>query len=396
MRLRFKLLLKSINSGQLASFSIASLIGAVIVLLGIWSYRETGQVTESQSNIFKGQYLVITKPVSSVGTIASLIADINPAAFSENEIRDFESVEGVNDIAPFSSSGFDVHGYAEFIGISLSTRMFLESVPDRFLDIPLQDWTAGIGDKEIPVIVPRTYLDFYNYGFAASNAVPQLSEGLVSAVSLRIRLDGNGLSSVYNCRIAGFSDRLNSILVPESFLSQANRMFGPGQPSEPVRLIVETASNGFSRVSEYISDNGYTIEGGGETARLATVLKRVLVSVIIVGAVFSILAFVLLLVTVMLMIERNRSKNAILSSLGYTRKAIATPYQLLAVCMDLVTCILATACALLLKPLISGILTQLSPGYTPGGNGLIVISAVILFMLTAALHTLTIRRNASV
>ena len=105
MRLRFKLLLKSINSGQLASFSIASLIGAVIVLLGIWSYRETGQVTESQSNIFKGQYLVITKPVSSVGTIASLIADINPAAFSENEIRNFESVEGVNDIAPFSSSG---------------------------------------------------------------------------------------------------------------------------------------------------------------------------------------------------------------------------------------------------------------------------------------------------
>lgn len=394
MRLRFKLLLKSINAGQLAVFSIASLIGTIIVLLGIWTYSEVGQITENQNNIFKGQYLVITKPVSSVGTIASLIVkDANPSAFSDSEIAKLESVEGVNDIAPFSSSCFDVHGYAEFIGIDLSTKMFLESVPDRFLDIPLQDWKADISDREIPVIVPRTYLDFYNYGFAASNTVPQISEGLVSAVALCIRLDGNGMSGTYSCRIAGFSDRINSILVPESFLSQANRLFG-SKAEAPVRMIVETAPNGFSNVSEFIADHGYTIEGGGETARLATVLKRVLMAVIAVGAIFSVLAFVLLLVTVMLMIERNRAKNAILSSLGYTRKAIAAPYQLLAIGMDLVTCILATAGALLLKPLISSIMEQLSPAGVPAHNGTIVLLAVIMFVLSAALHTITIFRKS--
>lgn len=394
MRLRFRLLLKSINTGQLTAFSIASLIGAVIVFLGIWSYREVSRATDTQSSIFKGQYLVITKPVSSVGTIASLlIKDANPSAFTDNEIRQMEQAAGVNDIAAFRSSDFDVHGFAEFGGIQLSTRMFLESVPDRFIDLPLQDWQASVTDHTVPVIVPRTYLDFYNYGFAASNEVPQLSEGLVSAVTLRIRLDGKGLSSVYSCRIAGFSDRINSILVPESFLEQASRMFGETEV-QPVRLIVETASNGFTRVSDYITEKGYIIEGGGESARLATVLKRVLMAVIIVGAVFSILAFVLLLVTVTLMIERNRTKNAILSSLGYTRRAIAAPYQLLAIGMDLVTCALATLCALLIKPLIGGIIEQLSPQYHAGNGSTIILAAVLLLLLSSALHTLTIYRRS--
>lgn len=390
MRLRFRLLLKSINSGQLVTFSIASLIGAVIVILGIWSYSQVSKVMESRNSVFKGQYLVVTKPVSSANTITSLILkNANPSAFSKKEITQLEELDGVSDIAPFRSSDFDTYGYAGFMGVDLSTKMFLESVPDRFLDISPNDWKADVDDREIPVIVPRTYLDFYNYGFASSNGTPQISEELLSAVTVRLVLNGGGRTRNYSCRVAGFSDRLNSILVPESFLMQASETFG-GKGTEPVRLIIETTPNGFTKVSQFITDNGYVIEGGGDTARLATVLKRVLTVVIIVGAIFSALAFILLLITVMLMIERNRTKNAILSSLGYTHKAIAAPYQTLAIGMDILSCLLATVCAFLLKPLVSDVLAQLSPAYIPGENGTILISAVVLLILSAGLHTITI------
>ena len=260
MRLRFRLLLKSINSGQLVTFSIASLIGAVIVILGIWSYSQVSKVMESQSSVFKGQYLVVTKPVSSANTITSLILkNANPSAFSKKEITQLEELDGVRDIAPFRSSDFDTYGYAGFMGVDLSTKMFLESVPDRFLDISPNDWKADVDDREIPVIVPRTYLDFYNYGFASSNGTPQISEGLLSAVTVRLVLNGGGRTRNYSCRVAGFSDRLNSILVPESFLMQASETFG-GKGTEPVRLIIETTPNGFTKVSQYITDNGYVIE----------------------------------------------------------------------------------------------------------------------------------------
>ena len=57
-------------------------------------------------------------------------------------------------------------------GIHLSTDMFFESVPDEFVDIKLDKWHFDESTHTIPIIIPRNYLNLYNFGFAQSRSLP--------------------------------------------------------------------------------------------------------------------------------------------------------------------------------------------------------------------------------
>ena len=41
-------------------------------------------------------------------------------------------------------------------------------------------------------LFPRNYLNLYNFGFAQSRSLPQLSEGVMGMVNLDIRITGAG------------------------------------------------------------------------------------------------------------------------------------------------------------------------------------------------------------
>ena len=110
-------------------------------------------------------------------------------------------------------------------GIHLSTDMFFESVPDEFVDIKLDKWHFDEETHTIPIIIPRNYLNLYNFGFAQSRSLPKLSEGLMGLIQMDIMMRGNGRVEQYKGNIVGFSNRLNTILVPQSFMNWANHLF---------------------------------------------------------------------------------------------------------------------------------------------------------------------------
>ena len=112
-------------------------------------------------------------------------------------------------------------------GIHLSTDMFFESVPDEFVDIKLDKWHFDEETHTIPIIIPRNYLNLYNFGFAQSRSLPKLSEGLMGLIQMDIMMRGNGRVEQYKGNIVGFSNRLNTILVPQSFMNWANKNFAP-------------------------------------------------------------------------------------------------------------------------------------------------------------------------
>ena len=66
----------------------------------------------------------------------------------------------------------------------------------------------------VPIILPRSYLAIYNFGFAQSQSLPKLSEGVVGMIELGIVLRGDGREERLKGRVIGFSSRLNTILVP--------------------------------------------------------------------------------------------------------------------------------------------------------------------------------------
>ena len=121
----------------------------------------------------------------------------------------------------------------------MSTQMFFESVPDAYIDVKSADWRFDEQSDFLPIILPRNYLNLYNFGFAQSRNLPQLSEGVLGLVNVDIHISGNGKSRSFKGNIVGFSNRLNTILVPDRFMQWANGEFGNREVKDPSRLIVE-------------------------------------------------------------------------------------------------------------------------------------------------------------
>ena len=185
MRLLFKLLRKNVSVWQLIGFALANIVGSVIVLLGVKSYFDVIKVLDSYQGLFGGDFVVLSKPVSSASTLAGIFGH-SPKSFKKDDIEELQHVAGVSRVEKFRTASFPVYGIVSLGEIEVSTEMFLESVPNDFMDIELDEWRASTEDRTIPLVVPRAYLNFYNYGFAASRGMPQIGESLFSAVPIKL------------------------------------------------------------------------------------------------------------------------------------------------------------------------------------------------------------------
>lgn len=393
MRLLFRLLRKNVNFWQIAGFALANLVGAVIVLFGIQAYKDAAQVLKSPDSVLSSNFIVVSKPVSAVNTLAGALGG-GPRSFSQEEIGEIASMEGVTTVATFRTAQFGVYGGLSYGGFNFSTEMFVESVPDQFLDIDPKIWTATPDSKEIPVIIPQTYLNFYNYGFAAARGTPQLGPELFALVPLRLSINGLEGRRSYTGRIVGLSDRLNSILVPEDFLIAANDRFAIEEPMAPTRVIIEAGSEASKPLMDYINKNGYVVDGGSEDAvRMLAIVRTIISIVVALGLLVSSLSFFLLLVSILLLIEKNRYKNDTLHQLGYPDKMIALPYQTLAVGVDMVVWVIGSVITMLVYPVLASLMQTISPGFESSGPWLIILSALGLCLFFALIHIWLIRRK---
>lgn len=66
-----------------------------------------------------------------------------------------------------------------------------------------------------------------------------------------IMMRGNGRVEQYKGNIVGFSNRLNTILVPQSFMKWANENFAPNAEAQPARLIIEVSNPADSAIASY-------------------------------------------------------------------------------------------------------------------------------------------------
>lgn len=251
----WKLLKQHISVAQLAGFFLANLCGMVIVLLSVQFYKDVLPVFTQGDSFMKKDYLILSKKVSTLG---SLVGKSN--TFSAGDVDEIKKQPFTAEVGAFKPTQFRVSAGMGVQGMQMSTDMFFESVPDRFVDAKLDRWKFDASQEVIPIIVPRNYLNLYNFGFAQSRNLPKISEGLVGMVNLDIRLMGNGQVKMMKGNIVGFSDRLNTILVPETFVDWANKVYGTGQQTEPSRLIVEVHNPADERIARFLKEKGYETE----------------------------------------------------------------------------------------------------------------------------------------
>lgn len=323
----WKLLRKNISVGQMAGYAIANFIGLAIVLSAIRFYNDVSALldTDSEKSVVSEDYLVLSKPVSLLNTITG-----TASGFSHADIDDILAQPWAASAGAFTSADFNVAASLDLGGRGFSSYLFLESVPDEFIDIKPKGWkfNAAAGTAaEVPVIISKDYLALYNFGFAAGRGLPQLTEGLISDVPIMLRLTGNGHSDYMRARIVGFSSRLNTIAVPEDFMVWANDRYSSPDAENPSRLIVRVNRPGDPAVSEYLRTKGYEVAGDKVDSGKATYFLTVLTSVVIaVGAVISLLALFILMLSIFLLMQKNREKIRDLLLLGYTPSQVAAGY----------------------------------------------------------------------
>lgn len=385
----WKLLRQHISVAQLAGFFIANLCGMVIVMLGIQFYNDVSPVFTLEDSFIKKDYIVVTKKVSTLGSIAG-----KSGTFSDYEMDDLKSQPFTVEVGAFQPSQFKVSAGISFGGMDISTAMFLESVPDGFVDVRADAWSYTDGQSEIPIIIPRNYLNLYNFGFARSRNLPQLSEGMVGLVSLNLYIAGNGKRDMKKGRIVGFSNRLNTILVPESFMNSANATYGGNKKWEPSRLIIEVDNPADERIARYFNDNGYETEDSKLDAGKMTWFLKVAVGVVMaVGLVISLLSFYILLLSIYLLLQKNTDKLENLILIGYGTSRVAMPYQILTVAVNLMVLVLSVIIMLIVRGIYTDALSDIITGTDDVSIAMSCVFGVILFILVSVYNIIAIRRK---
>lgn len=385
----WKLLKQHISLSQLLGFSLANVCGMVIVLLAVQFYRDVLPMFTQENSFLKGDYIIISKKVSTLGTIVG-----KQTTFSAGDIAEIEEQPFVKRVGSFLPSQFKVMAGMGLQGIKMSTDLFFESVPDAYVDVQSEEWKFNPESNIIPIIIPRNYLNLYNFGFAQSRNLPQLSEGIIGMVNLDIRLVGNGKTEQMKGHIVGFSSRLNTILVPESFIRWANARFSTGVEAEPSRLIVEVGNPADERIVQFVQRKGYEMEGNElEAGKTVWFLKLIVGVVLSVGLLISVLSFYILILSIYLLLQKNMRKLETLLLIGYSPAQVARPYQVLAVVLNLSVLLLGIAIVIGIRGTYLPVITSLLPD--AGNESLLpaLLTGACVFLLVSVLNIVMVRRK---
>lgn len=389
MKLVWKLLRQNISKGQLAGFFIANLIGLTIVLLGLQFYFDVNPLFSEKDAVMKRDFMVLTKRVSVMNAI-------NPGAtgFSEKEIDAMTKERFVTQVGAFTASRYKVFGGITTGQGGINTEMFFESVPDDFIDVKTDSWRFSPSDDFIPIILPKNYLDLYNFGFAEARSMPKISQGIVGMVNLDITISGRRQYRDFKGKIVGFSSRINTILVPESFMRWSNENFGEKTETRPSRLMVEVSNPADPNIATFLQQKKYEVEGeNSAVSKMSYFLKIIVVIVVVIGVIICVLSFFVLTLSIYLLLEKNMEKLRNLRLIGYSKSFVIRPYELLAAGMNVIILALSLLAVILVRGKYIETIRTVWTDFEGVGVWPSVAVGIAVFLLLSLLNVVVIRRK---
>lgn len=382
-----KIVKKEYKKIQLYGASVGALTGLILLLSAGQFYFDMQVVMSENKDLIAPEYLVVNKKVSFLETF-----NLKEATFSDREIREIREQEWAECVEGFISNQFALSAYAESERFpDFFTDLFFEAIPDGYLDVGDKNWQWSPGQNLVPIILPREYLNLYNFGFASSQGLPQISPETVSLVNFRIMIRGMGQSAEFDARIVGFSSRINSILVPWDFLSWANENYGIQRERKISRLAIVTKDPTHPEIISFLSGKGYeTSKEKLKSSRLNIILRFIISVLGGLGAVIVFLSFLVFILSFQLMISRSQEKIQKLKLLGYTYREISRPYILHFAGILIILSILTL---LILWALHSVFVNSMNTWNMPASGGIqlaVFISAASIMVLMFIVNSLAI------
>jgi hypothetical protein len=383
----FQILWKDQSRWHLLWAVLGTVAGFVLLLTGIHFYENMNKVLTENEDLLDPEYIIVNKEVGIGQTLG-----LGTGGFSEEEIAEIRQQPFAEEVAPFISNAFPISAFTKSRQFpNFYTELFFEAVPDAFVDVKSDDWGWDPDKDHIPVILPQDYLNLYNFGFAQSQGLPQIPREMIGMLQFSVVLKGATEKATYPGRIIGFSNRINSILVPYDFLAWANEKFGYLEQPMPSRVILVSPDPTDPEIIRFIEEKGYdTIREKLKSSRLNIILKFVLSFLVLIAGIIIGLAFMIFLLSLQLMISRSAEKIKRLSKLGYHHTEISRPYIIILFLLLFIV----TSIALLISAVISDKMAAMAAAWNMEVNsslsGTIYLVSIGLVLALFALNTLSI------
>ena len=308
------LLWRQRSSWQTIGAAVGSCVGIFLLLLALQVQRDVRYLTEGGDK--SGEYVSINKQVSLLNTLGV------KAVFADADLAEVRSQPFIEQVGLYTANRFKVSARIRSLGFY--SDLFFESVPTNMLDVQPSAFEWAEGQREIPIIMSRDYLALYNFGFAASQGLPQLTASAIGSVNLEITLYGQGRAQVFVGRIVGFSDRVNSILVPDNFMRWANSQLAEQPDDGPSRLLMRVKNPYDADFRNFLESHGYEVSTGrligGKVAAMLRLLTYVLAAI---GGVIMLLSVLVFLLSFQLRIAQAAPDIKLLLQIGYKQAQLS-------------------------------------------------------------------------
>ena len=288
-------------------------IGVLVLLCCIQLYFNINSLLKDRHPRKDGwDYISVTKTITN----ENMAAD---HSFTDAEIIGMRDQPFIEDAQPLLANRFLVKATGG-AALPFTTDLFLESIDNTFLDTVPSDFTWKEGQQILPVIMSADYLELYNTVFAPSKDLPQISPQSISAVMVQIEcVDATGVPHYFRGSVVALSERINSVLVPRSFLEWANKRFAGTETWKPARIFIKTRDANSPELLSFLEAKQYHInKDKSRFGRVKQVLQGVVSGLSAFGVLVILLAMVLFSFYLQLMIARSRENLQLLLTLGYS------------------------------------------------------------------------------
>ena len=269
------------------------------------------------------------------------ILTFNANSIGAQQAEEIAAMEGVVYAAPQTPLKMPLHATGNIMGSEVATDAVVIGIGPQVLAGELSDPKVFSYDEAtsypVPCVLPRYFLDMYNFAYAESMGLPKINESFaigkdfILHIGASFLLGGPGGGPAQDvqipCRIVGMTSNPSlfvGLLIPLGHALEMNRMYGSGGEIQYNALHVEVAdARDVAGITAKIRAMGFIVQSRLESlekvqmaAQAATLLTGLFAALIVAIAAAGIFN------TFSLIMAQRRGEVGLLRAVGGTRREV--------------------------------------------------------------------------
>lgn len=365
-----QIIFQKVNKRQLFVVALGGFTGFLFLLTVVHFFGVIQNLAPGDDSV--GANLVIAQKKVTKYTAF----DSKSNLFTESELKTISEHPAVKKMEPVVNNSFSISLAMKEEGLPyFRTDIFVQAVSNDLLDVQIDDWQWSENSEFVPLIMPRDFMLMLNQ-FAASYKIPQVSEDIAKTLNFTLEVRGKGQRKSYNARIVGFSNQMNAVLVPISYMDFGNSQFGTEDSHSVSQIVMRLDEKNYSDFEKLIDDMNLEIkENELLVVKIQSMLYVVLGALFFVALIIVVLCGLMVLQFSMLLISESAYEIQTLLRLGYHPKELAKLFYKYFLKRSLLLVLITIPAFLLLKYMVdqSMISFGLVVAKYPSVSGLVIL-----------------------